>query len=302
MKKTSVLLLLIYCFANSAFAQGDGPRAMTMAPKGLNLITPAYLDLSSNFNFAQDVFIEGGDIKSKVVPITYIRYFGIGGKFAQIWVTPIWGNVSGQIEQSGLTVTVPTTSGIADPYVAMRLGLIGAPTLSIDEFKEHKQSFQLYMLVGASIPLGKYNQSHPVNLGTNRWAMRLATPMVLPFGNNAERQFFLEVTPSLMLYTKNNQPFGGTSRTQSPLFILESHLSRNLTKSFWVSADLRYQYGGETTTDEQIDDNKIDQLGLTATAGYNIFKPLGISLSYGEIVASKEGKGKMLRVRLTMLF
>lgn len=296
------IVLLVVLFQQSLFAQGDGPRTMLLAPNNLNLFTPAYLNLSSNFNFAQDILIDGADISSSIVPVTYIRYFSIGNRFAQIWVTPMWGNIKGKIERDNLSLDVPTTSGFADPYIAMRIGIIGAPALSIKEFKMHKQEFQLHFLLGASVPLGKYNQNLPVNLGTNRWAIRIAAPMVLPFGNNPAKLFFLEMTPSIMIYTDNNSPYGASKRTQAPLFILESHLSHNFTSKFWSSIDLRLQQGGKTETDGVNDDNNLSQLGGGLTVGYSILKPLGISLSYGNIFLSDKSKGEMLRMRITMMF
>ena len=184
----------------------------------------------------------------------------------------------------------------------MRIGVIGTPALNLQYFKKHKQKFQLHFLLGASIPMGKYNQNHPVNLGTNRWAIRIAAPMVLPFGNNPAKLFFLEMTPSIMIYTDNNKPYGGSIRKQTPLFIFESHLSHNFTNKFWSSIDLRFQQGGETETDGVKDDNNLSQLGGGITAGYNILVPLGISISYGNIFLSDKSKGEMLRMRITMIF
>lgn len=300
--KKGFLLIIIVLISLFALAQGDGPRTMMLAPKNMNLVTPAYLYMSSNFNFAQDILIVGGDITSNVVPVTYIRYFAIAGRFAQLWVTPIWGNVNGKIEQGEHQIDLDAASGFADPYVAMRIGLIGAPALSLEEFKKHEQKFQLHFLLGLNIPMGEYSQNRPVNLGTNRWAVRIGAPMVLPFGNNPERLFFLEMTPSLMIYTNNNSPFGGEVRKQAPLFILENHLSHNFTKKFWASADLRFQQGGETETDGESDQNQISQLGGGLSVGYAILAPLGISVGYGSIFLSEKSNGQMLRFRMTMMF
>jgi len=66
----------------------------------------------------------------------------------------------------------------------------------------------------------------------------------------------LEVNPGFYFYTANDDPYGpAEKRTQKPLFVVESHLTQNLTPKFWVGADLRYQAGGETTTDSRADDN-----------------------------------------------
>ncbi len=297
----TTIVILFFSIDNS-FAQGDGPRTMLLAPKDMNIVTPAFLYMSSNFNFAQDILIEGADINSSVIPVTYIHYFSINDMFAQIWVTPIWGNVKGSINNGMTTVDVPTTSGFADPYLAMRIGIIGAPALTLEEFKKHKQSFQLHGLLGVNIPIGDYKQSRPVNLGTNRWAFRIGAPMVFPLGNNPARPFFLEITPSVMLYTDNTEPYGAKVRKQSPLLIIESHLSHNFTSQLWADLDLRIQQGGGTETDGISDDNTTSQLGGGATIGYNILPPLGVQVGYGRVFLSDKDKGSMLRFRVTMMF
>lgn len=64
-------------------------------------------------------------------------------------------------------------------------------------------------------------------------------------------------------------------RSQDPLFVTESHLTHNLTPKFWVGGDLRYQYGGETTTDGVKDDDRANALGGGFGVGYEFkFQPV----------------------------
>lgn len=106
-----------------------------------------------------------------------------------------------------------------------------------------------------------------MNPGTNRWSLRLGLPMVLPFGQ-APTPTYLEINPNVYFYGDNDDPFGADSREQDPLFVLESHLTHNFTPRLWAGIDLRYQNGGETTTDGVVDDNRINQLGGGVSLGY----------------------------------
>jgi hypothetical protein len=288
-----------------ATAQGDGPRVMQLAPAGLNIVSATYMHMWSNFNFQQDILIKRANITSDVVALAYVRTFSIGGQFAQVWLTPIWGTVSGDYEPAPAlpNIAVPTVSGFGDPYVAMRVGLYGAPGLPLSRFMKHKPSFQLYALVGANIPIGEYSASQPLNIGTNRWAIRLALPMVQPLFNPAKPLVF-EVTPSLFLYTTNNDPFGpATFRTQAPLFVLENHLSYNLTKKLWVAGDLRYQVGGQTSSNDIPDGNSLNHLGGNLDVGYQLLRPLSVFAGYGGIIAEgDDASGEMLRVRANLVF
>lgn len=309
-----VALGLLVALPGPAEAQGEGPRVYLLAPMGMNALTGIYLGLSSNMNFAQDILIKDADIESDVGVLSYVHFFPVGNRFAQLWVNGIWGSVGGSIKVGedppaiipippGTNLDIPKVSGIADPYVAMRLGLIGAPALGLEELVQYKQGFQLHALLGATAPIGNYDSSRPLNLGTNRWSIRLGLPMVLPLGN-PKTQTFWEVIPSVTVFTDNTDPFGAPDRReQAPLYILETHLSRNLTKKLWGSIDLRYQNGGETTTDGVPDDNRLGQLGAGATLAYQLTSSWMLLGSYGEIVAKNDdSRGEMLRLRITYSF
>jgi hypothetical protein len=220
-------------------------------------------------------------------------------------VTPIFGSVdgSGTIEAGGQsqTIDISAVTGFADPYVAMRIGLVGAPALKLAEFAKHKPGFQVYALAGANIPIGDYEQSRPLNLGTNRWAFRLGVPMVLPL-LAPTRPLLLEFIPSVYFYTDNDAPYGAQMRTQAPLFALESHASYNLTSRLWVGGDLRYQFGAETTTDDVKDDNELSHIGGNIDVGYQINRALSAFVGYGGVLTESDGaKGSMFRVRLNMV-
>ena len=305
MRKKRLMAVLVFglsLLAPQAEAQGDGPRAQLLSPVGVNLFAPTYLDLSSNFNFAQNILIKDADITSRVGVATYIRFFSIGDCFAQVWVNPIWGSVGGEVDVDGRVVHIPSVSGFADPYLAARIGLIGAPALEPSDFVKHKQTFQMHALAGVYVPVGDYDSDRPLNLGTNRWAIRLGLPMVLPFGKPGGMTY-LEIVPSAIFYTSNSDPFGADRRTQDPLFIVESHLSHDFTAKLWGSVDLRYQTGGETTTDGVADDNRIGQLGGGLSLGWWFNRSLGLQASYGKIlVKNDDSHGSMVRLRLTWVF
>jgi len=302
------MLGLTLLLPTRAAAQGEGAHTYFPAPVGTNVIVPTYMHMSSNMNFAGSIQIKNADIQSDVGALSYVRFFSLGGRLAELWVAPIFGGVDGDVVldpgATGATraVHVPRQSGFADPYVALRVGLVGAPALKPAEFMKHPQGFQVYTLFGAYVPIGEYDSAKPLNLGTNRWAIRLGAPMVFPF--DAALKTALEVTPSVVFYTANTDPFGAVDeRTQDPLFIVETHLVHTFNPKFWGALDLRYQNGGETTADGVPEDNKLSQLGGGGTLGYQPTRALGFQLTYGGIfLKNDDSKGKMLRLRMTYSF
>jgi hypothetical protein len=308
----ALVLVSLLSAPGVARAQGDGPRAWLFAPDGLNAVSLTWMELSSNYNFGQDILIPGADIDSDVEALAYIRYFGLGGRFAQIQATGIFGGVGGTLQVGpgfpfpGLPpgeVQTRRFRGFGDPMVVFRVGLVGAPALKLPEFVKHKQTFQVYGLLSTALPIGEYDTDQLINLGTNRWTFRAGLPMVVPLRTGLTPTY-LEVVPSVSFFTTNDDVSGkADERTQDPLFILESHLTHNLTPKLWIGGDLRYQYGGETTTDGFDDDNKTNHAGLGIAAGYQIFRPLGVWASWGRIIEADDGaRGDMWRIRVSMVF
>jgi hypothetical protein len=309
------MALALVCLALSpgtARAQGDGPRAWLLAPDGLNAVSFTWMELSSNYNFAGDILIPGADLDSDVKALTFIHYFGLAGRFAQVQATGIFGGVGGTVELgpgSPLPNFPPGVyqtrrfRGFGDPVFTFRVGLAGAPALKLPEFAKHRQGVQLYAMVSAAPPLGEYNTTQLVNLGTNRWSIRTGPVMVVPFRTGATPTL-LEIIPTINFYTTNQDVVGGAvERSQDPVFVTESHLTHNLTTKFWVGGDLRYQYGGATTTDGIQDDNRTNALGAGVTVGYQILRPLAVFTGWSKVIAEDDGsRGTMWRVRMALVF
>jgi hypothetical protein len=297
----ALILAAIVIPAHGALAQGDGPRVYPLAPVRLTVASGTYMRMSSNFNFQQDVLIAGADITSHVGALSALHNFGLAGRFAQVQAVAIFGDVdgAGSIQQGDQSPFVlnQSASGFGDPYVQFRLGLAGAPALQLAEFAKHAPGFQLYGLIGANIPVGAYDGTRPLNIGTNRWAIRVGAPMVLPLLNPA-RPLIIEIVPSVYFYTANDDPFRADTRTQDPRLVLETHASYNLTKKFWIGGDFRYQWGGETSSDGVPDDNKTSHGGANIDVGYQVNRALSLFAGYGGVVvASDDAKGTMFRVR-----
>jgi hypothetical protein len=298
-----VVVVFVLISASPSLGQDEGPRVYLLAPTGLNMIVPTYVNLSSDLNFSQDILIKRANINADTYVLSFMRYIGIRGHFAEVWITPIWGRVSGTaVTQLVPGLTQTTGPGLADPYIAFRIGVIGAPALEGTEFARYKQGFQLYALVGTYIPIGDYKSGLPLNLGTNRWAIRLGVPMVMPVGS-LSRPVSLEVVPSVYVYTDNHKPFHANKRQQDPALVIESHLSHNFASKLWGSGDLKFVTGGETITDGVPDNNSNLHLGLGATLGYQVLKSLGLQMTYGGSVArADDSRLRMLRLRVTLTF
>ena len=295
-------LIVLVLLSNRVQAQGEGPLVYPLVPIGTNSLSVTQMDMTSNMNFSGSILIPGAEIESDITAINYNRFFAVGDRFAEIWATGIFGSVEGEVVGTPIGTVSADVSGMSDPYFAMRVGLVGAPALTPAEFVKYKQGFQLHGLVGLAPAWGDYDDNKPLNLGTNRWSLRLGLPMVIPF-HQAAKPTRLELVPSLYIYGDNDEPFRADSREQDPLFVVEAHLVHNFTPNIWGGLGLRYQKGGETETDGIADNNEIDQLGGDVELGYKFSNSWQAFVTYGEVLSENDGsESDMWRMRLIYLF
>jgi hypothetical protein len=298
----ALVLIAALWLPGQVLAQGEGARVYLPAPVGTNALSLTYMDMKSNMNFAGNIYVPGAEISSNVYALNYNRYFSVKGRLAEIWLTGIGGDVAGDVRNTVRGDFSSSNSGIADPYAAMRVGLIGAPALDLADFVKTPYGFQMYALAGISLPWGSYNKNTPLNLSTNRWAFRMGLPMAMPLGEKYGSTW-LEINPNMYVYGDNDEPFRADIRSQDNLYVLENHLSHNFTTKFWGSLDLRYQYGGETTTDGVSDDNKVNTWGGGATLGYSFNRTWSGFVSYGQVLNSGDGvELDMWRARLIFVY
>ena len=292
MKKLLLLAIITMLSFQYASAQRDGARMILWGPTGVTAATPKWMNLNQNIT-PSNVLVNGADVHINAFPITIIHNFGIADRFAQIMVSAVPGNVTGTLlipptddNQIPTSISI-NSSGFLDGFIGFKLGLINQPALNVKEYAtyEHK-TFSLTSYTRIWYP-GSYDQTEELNLGSNRWTFELGLPMNIYLSKkNPKRATWLEVYPSVHLYTTNTNPTAITRANkteQLPLFTLENHLSHNFTDKFWASLDLRYQIGGELKADGVKQDNQINVLGGGATVGYQIIPPLGINVAYGNV-------------------
>lgn len=299
--------LLILADRNYLLAQGDGPRTFLLAPKGLWGINPKGVFLNQNFLPSGDILIKNADINVNVVPTTVFHTFSIGGRFAQAMFMINPGSANGRViaDVPGLPAPHVSASGFGDGFVGLKVGLIGAPALNFMEFAKHVPAFTMnsYFRVWYS---GTYDSKKPLNLGTHRTTFEFGFPMAIPLSKNVKRATWLEVYPSVRLYTTNNNPTLVTQASKShqvPLYLLENHLTHNFSTKFWAGLDLRYQYGGALELDDIKQDNNVNVLGGGVTAGYQALPFLGFSANYGAILAGdNEARSNMFRISAVFIY
>lgn len=301
-----LVLLALLGLTGDATAQGVGPQTNFLTPVGLHTLTTVYMESESNFRFGQTL-IDRAEIDTSSVLANYAYRFSAAGRFAQFTalVSHQEINAVGEVgvNPENRETVVRRLSGVTDPLLSIRVGLIGAPALSPEEWLAAEKGFQLYAEYGLRVPLGDYESTRFLNPGFNRYAQSLSVPMVIPLDRGPGKTF-LELRPEVTYFTNNDDPPGeATLLEQDPLYVLEFHVSRFLTPDFWLSLGLHSQWGGETIADGRPSGNRLEQFFAEGALGYAVNRNIALSGTYGRIIGSSSNtRGKVWRVRLLFAF
>jgi Putative MetA-pathway of phenol degradation len=290
-----------------AQAQGDGPRAYQMLPENVRAFTAYGIFQDGNQTIDPATIIEGSDISIDIGIVQYVHPLNVRGQASGLFVAVPFGQVEGSFRTRPPFNNISgEASGVGDVVLGAIIGLKGSPSLSLQEYAKFKPGFAIGALAKLTLPTGSYDQDKILNLGANRVNLQLGAPMGWIFGESFLDPHLttFELLPSVTFYGTNEDPFRADTLDQSPIFRLEGHLTRNLNKAIWISADALVSKGGETETDGIDDDNQQYSLKMGATVSFAVAKTASFKLSYGETVDSNKGgsDGKMFRIIGTVLF
>ena len=95
----------------------------------------------------------------------------------------------------------------------------------------------------------------------------------------------LEFIPGVWLFGTNDDFVGQTLETD-PMFQVDGHLTRDLTERIWASLDGAWYTGGQATIDG-VQGEKLNNLGIGVTLGYQINDNLGLTVGYKSTVNDK---------------
>jgi hypothetical protein len=270
----------------AARAQGEGARAFELSPAGSRLLSVYGQFARGNTSFDPGSVTPGTKTEANGGILDYSQTLALRGDALVLDLSLPAGQVRGTLEAAGAERTY-TSSGVGDLQLSATLGLVGSPALEEKAYEEYRPRFALSVLTRVYAPTGAYDPSSPVNLGQNRWALQLGLPSAYYLGRSfldpALTSF--ELLPSVIWYGDNNKPPQGNHSSQSPLLQLEAHVTRNLNRSLWVSADAFFMGGAETSTDGVSDHNRQRSVDLGATMSVVVTDTVSATLSYTDAVS-----------------
>jgi hypothetical protein len=264
-------------------AQELEPRAYSPNPTGANFVLLVYGHTSGGVVFDPSVPFENVDARINTTALFYGRTFGLFGRSASaaIQLPYVWGTVVGDVFEERRSVY---RSGLGDLRLRLTTNLLGGPALSPREFAKRKPATTLGASLLVTTPTGQYDPTKLINVGTNRWAFKPELGLSHPAG-----RFFLELYAGAWLFTENPDFFGGSQRSQSPLFALQSHVTYSFRPRVWLAGDATFYTGGQTTVDgvQKADLQRNTRLGLTLALP--VTRRSGLKVSWARGVVTRIG-------------
>jgi len=136
-------------------------------PTGVTGAIPKWMSLNQNITPA-NILVKDADVHINAFPITVIHNFGIAGRFAQVMVNAVPGNVTATLLNQPTDNELPTSisvnaNGFIDGFIGFKLGLINQPALNLKEYATYKhKTFSMTSYTRIWYP-GSYDKNEDLN-------------------------------------------------------------------------------------------------------------------------------------------
>jgi len=150
--------------------------------------------------------------------------------------------------------------------------------MGLKEFAQYRQDTN----VGASLvvvaPIGQYDPTKLINLGTNRWSFKPELAI-----SQAVGRLTLEFYAGVWIFTDNTNFFGGRTRKQDRIGTTQLHLLYTIKRRMWVGFNANFYRGGTTTVDGNVnlDLQENSRYGITLALPVTRHDSLKLSYSRG---------------------
>lgn len=247
-----ILLSVLACvFMGRLQAQDLEPRLLSPAPVGGNFAIASYGYSVGNILLDNTLPVEDLDASINSFIVAYARSFKLFKKLAKFdaIVPYALANYDAIVNNAD---TSASRTGFGDPLFRLSIIWIGTDPLSPPDFmKREQKKFNLGTSLRVVAPMGQYDPSKLLNLGTNRWTVKLT----LAASYTLARRVVLEGHFNSVFFTENDAFFSGNTLKQKPLLSTQFHASYIIKPGVWVAASIGRSYLGETVLNGEEQDN-----------------------------------------------
>ncbi len=249
--KNIILLIILLSSAVKLTAQFDGARTYWAMPKNTNIVGFSYIKGKVNASINNLTFIQPDiHLDNNLYMLTYTRSQPLFGRtFYSTLLIPagdITATTNIETPLPGSSSVLNFKHGLGDIIWMNTINIIGAKGLMIKDFVRHENPTLVYLHAALTFPTGQYDAESDINIGSNQTKFKLGLPMIQRIGAPVDgKRMALEIFPSYT-FISNNKDHKGLELQQDGAFILETHLTRDLTKNIFLGVDYSYINGGST--------------------------------------------------------
>ena len=260
------------------------PRAFSASPVGLNFLVIGYGWLAGDVIFDPTLPISDVQATAQGPMVGIGRTFNLFGDLGLVTATVPYSraHVTGKVfEQSAEA----NRSGLADARFRLSANLKGNRAMSPSDFAAAPPR----TIVGASItvlaPVGQYDETKLINLGTHRWAFKPEAGVSVPRG-----RWHFDGYAGVWLATENRRFFPGDStRAQDPVVTIQGHVSYEFQPRLWVAVDGTSYHGGKTRVDEDAASPALNNSRAGVVAAFPTGDCCQVKIAYSSGVTARIG-------------
>lgn len=277
-------LALTLLIATPAVAGEIEPRAYGNAPVGVNFLILGYAHSEGGLATSGSSPLKDASLRMDTGVLAYARTMNLGGMPGKLDIILPYSALSGNAMVAG-EYKERNVSGFHDPLLRLSVNFLGAPVLSVQEFRGYQQDLLIGASFQMSVPLGQYDSEKLVNLGNNRWFFKPELGISKAWGDVT-----LELSSGLFLYTDNDNYFAGKHLEQDPVSTSQVHVIYNFGHGIWGSVSGNYDYGGRTTVNGVKSDDRQSNSRLGATFAMPANRNNSIKLYASNGISTSSGK------------
>jgi len=256
-----ILIVLIACFfARDSMAQDLEPRLLSATPTGGNFAIVSGGYSVGNILLDQSMPVE--DLHANLINFAaaYARSFKLFKRLIKFDVILPYSlaNFEGIVSNIDSSTS---RNGFGDPLLRVSMVIIGAAPMSISEFYQNEQKkFKLGASIRFRPPLGQYDPTKLVNLGANRWTLKLG----LAGSYTIQKKLILEGHLNSWFFTENDEFFDGQTIKQKCQLNAQIHVSYIFKPGVWIAISTGRDAMGETVL------NGIEQGNLQQNSRFGV--------------------------------
>lgn len=268
--------IAVFLFATLARAQELVPGAYTPAPTGYNVVTVGGSISRGGVAFDPSLPIEDARARIGVAFVGLGRTLNLAGRFGNIVVSMplvrghLRGLVSGQPQEADRL-------GQGDLGVRLGINLFGAPAMTRQQFAKYRPKTLVAVSATVGVPLGQYDPGRYVNIGTNRWSLKLDSGF-----SRIRGRWTFEGDLGATFFGDNSNYVNGGTLDQAPIVSAQWHLIYTVRPGLWLAGDGNYWNGGRVTVNgvSNLEQQRNSRLGVTLAVPIGL-QQVRIAYSFG---------------------